>query len=89
MEPKQNEFPPGGQNVLSDNEGDPTKESEVSSKSGSPAWGNFTKIESGDKDKCHNCNKVVSIKSKSGTSTSTMLKHMRRCKKLIQSLMLK
>ncbi|VVB02888.1 unnamed protein product [Arabis nemorensis] len=48
----------------------------------SRAWQNFKKLENKYKAKCNHCGLEVCIRSASGVNTTTMLKHMERCKKL-------
>ncbi|WZZ42552.1 hypothetical protein YC2023_038811 [Brassica napus] len=57
-------------------------ESKVTPKERSKAWKNFKRTEDGNKAKCNHCGQLVTIRSPSGVNTSTMLKHMLRCKKL-------
>ncbi|KAL0712772.1 hypothetical protein Bca4012_019750 [Brassica carinata] len=57
-------------------------ESKVAPKERSKAWENFKRTEDRNKAKCNHCGQLVTIRSPSGVNTSTMLKHMQRCKKL-------
>ena len=59
-----------------------TVESNVTPKLRSTAWEHFKKTENRNKAKCNHCGDLLTYRSASGVNTTTMLKHVERCRKL-------